>query len=117
MVTAASPSITFEWDVVDMPSVTRRVNGRRLSITPRRVRVHTRRRPGDLSLYIDGNTIKANGFPGQHRRTISWGEDPAQSWAHADFSDLPPWAIPFLEEARSLLAGGQHRHGSDSQEL
>ena len=109
--TFPTPHISFEWEVSDMPSVTRRVNDRRLSISPRKITVHTRGRKGDLSLYIEGNTVKANGHPGQHRRTIGWAENPSEWFPQPDFRDLPAWAVPFLHAARARLVQ-DHVNGS-----
>jgi hypothetical protein len=102
--TFPSPHISFEWDVADMPSVSRRVHNRRLSIQPRKLTVHTRGRQGDLSVYIEGDTIKANGERGQHRRTIGWSENPSEWFPQADFRDLPAWAVPFLHAVRERLS-------------
>ncbi|MDF2990260.1 MAG: hypothetical protein K0S37_774 [Microbacterium sp.] len=103
--TIKAPTLSAKWDLwgEELPVVTRKVNGRTLTIRPRELSIHASRADlSDLSVHIQGTTIKANGSDGQHRRSHSFYASPFfDGWPTLD--DLPAWARPYLEYARGVL--------------
>jgi hypothetical protein len=106
MSTIKTPTVRVEWSLwkEEMPVVTRKVNGRTLTVRPRELRVSSSRTDlSDLSVYIEGTTIKANGSDGQHRRGHGFHAKPYFA-GEATLEDLPAWARPYLDRARAILA-------------
>ena len=99
------PALSAQWAFwgEDLPPLTGKANGRTLTIRPRELTVHSRRPDlSDLSVYIEGTTIKANGDDGQHRRTHVFSTRP--SFDEPTLDALPAWARAYVDHARVVLA-------------
>lgn len=99
-------SVTYEWYVDDMAPVEQKQHGRRVKIAPRRVWVTAnRKRDGNLlTVYIDGQTIRQNGTPGQQRRIVAYSTGVQRYFSGELISEMPPEYQPFLDAARSAEA-------------
>lgn len=96
-----APMVRFEWDLPPVPDlglIDARTQ-RRVTIVPRTLRVF----PSSvgLSVYIDGPTAKANGYPGQHVRTHAFHERPWEQTQSRTLDELPEWAVPYVDYVRS----------------
>jgi hypothetical protein len=93
--------VSYRWDLVDFPDLEQVQSGRRVAIKPHRIEISTdrSRHSGRLYVLIEGQTVRRNGTPGQHRRGIVFSDEPIYFGEPMEL--LPVEYIAFLDAARS----------------
>lgn len=95
-------TVTYFWHVDGLPLIEQKRHGRRVRIDPREVRIiaNKGRDGGNLTVYIEGQTVRMNGTPGQQRRLIAYSDQLDRFFPGELMRELPAEYQGFLAAAR-----------------
>lgn len=94
-----NPSVSYRWQVSEQEPITQMESGRRMTVIPREVEIHTGGwRGGNVYIILRGQRLNRDGSRGNVKSAVF--SDDATAFYGEAIEDMPEWALPYLDVVR-----------------